>query len=179
MKKGRGTQATRDHNPAVAIVGQDGAFPRNIERWLASSGTFTCADRRTYEQTPLDQIRRCTLAVAIVELDLRGVNGERFIRLARAGVPSLKVLVVGHPTDCLVFLALGARVHGFLERGSGLTAAGLVAALHEVPRGGFPLSECARRAVGRAWQQCQPKPEATSGLTPSEKRVAKESFANL
>jgi DNA-binding NarL/FixJ family response regulator len=169
---GRGPQGKQDHNAAVAIVGQDGAFLRDIERWLASSGTFTCAARCTYGQTVLDQIRRCTPAVTIVELDLPGANGERFIRLARAGVPSLKVLAVGHPTDRVIFLALGARVDGFLERGPGLAAADLVAALHEVLRGGFPLSECARRAVGRAWQQCQPKPEATTGLTPSEKRVA-------
>ena len=108
----------------------------------------------------LEKASRVKPQVAVMDINLPGMDGIECVRQLSAILPTLQIvmLTVYQDTDNL-FRALAAGAHGYLVKPA--RARDLLAAIRDIHRGGAPMTSALARKVVDAFRN-QAKPAAAS-----------------
>lgn len=101
----------------VMLVEDQGLVRAFFERWLATLPRFVLAGSARSGEEALRQMERERPDIAIVDLQLPGMDGLGFVRAARQLRPQLRALVVSSLTDPLALTRVReAGVEGYAEK---------------------------------------------------------------
>lgn len=101
------------------IVEDQGLMRAFFERWLADLPRFTLALSARSGEEALQKIEAARPDVALVDLQLPGMDGLEFVRAARQLHPQLRSLIVTSLTDPLTLTRVHeSGVEGYVEKDS-------------------------------------------------------------
>lgn len=108
--------------------------------------------------------------VALVDINLPGMNGIACVAKLKAVIPTLNVLMLTtHDEGDLIFESLRAGASGYLLKNQ--AHGGLVEAVEQVHAGGAPMSMQIARKVVRFFQKIPPAGEELATLTAREQEI--------
>jgi DNA-binding NarL/FixJ family response regulator len=135
--------------PGFAVAGTFGAMEEAIPAILAAPPT-----------------------IVLVDIGLPGMSGIEGIKILKARLPHLLMLVLSsYDDDQRVFSAMCAGACGYLLKKT--PPAKLLESLQELERGGAPMSPQIARQVVEIFRRVAPPVEAPCHLTPGETRLLK------
>lgn len=101
----------------VMIVEDQGMVRAFFERWLAGLPRFVLAGSARSGEEALLQVERERPDIALVDLQLPGMDGLEFVRAARQVRPQLRALVVSSLVDSLALTRVReAGMEGYTEK---------------------------------------------------------------
>jgi len=133
---------------AIAIVEDDSGTREKLTALLNQTPSLRCVAAYASGEEALQKIQADRPAVALVDINLSGMNGIMCVAGMKARLPELSVLMLTRHDDAdLVFDALRAGASGYLLKK--MIATELIPAIEQVQAGGAPMSmQIARKVVG-------------------------------
>ncbi len=155
---------------AVSIVEDDPGVRSSLVKLINSSPGYRCVSQHSSAENALDEIPRLKPDVALMDINLPGINGVECVRKLKPLLPRTQVimLTVYQNTDH-IFKALAAGATGYLLKQT--PPAELLAAIRDVNAGGSPMSGHIARKIVQSFQESSAAREATESLSPREAEV--------
>jgi DNA-binding NarL/FixJ family response regulator len=159
----------------VSIVEDNPGTSDSLLAVLAHSLSVRCTDTYRTAESALIGIAARPPDVALIDINLPGMNGIELVAKLKAARPDLQMLILtSYEESNLIFDALRRGASGYLLKKSIPTE--LVPAIEQVHAGGAPMSfQVARKVVGlfREWEKRPPtaKDPAIEGLTAREQEI--------
>jgi DNA-binding NarL/FixJ family response regulator len=157
----------------VAIVEDQSEIRTALASLIGGAEGLECCGAFGSMESALAEFgRRALPQIALIDIQLPGMNGIEGIRQMRAKWPAIcPIALTVHDDDRRVIAALCAGADGYLLKNT--PPARLVEAIRDGVRGGSPMSpEIARRVV-ELFRKVAPPPQADYALTPHETRILK------
>jgi DNA-binding NarL/FixJ family response regulator len=157
----------------VCIVEDQPDVRKSLAALIAGSEGFECTGAFESMEAALDGMGRGSLPeVALIDINLPGMDGIEGVRKVRARWPSIcPVTLTIHDDDERIVESIVAGSNGYLLKNTPPDR--LLEALRDSAGGGSPMSpEIARRFV-ELFRRFQPAPDAGCELTPYEMRILK------
>ncbi len=164
----------------VIIVEDDSRLRSGLMEIINSDPECACVGAYGSGEEALEKAPRVKPQVAVMDINLPGMDGIECVRQLSAILPALQIvmLTVYQDTDNL-FRALAAGAHGYLVKPA--RARDLLAAIRDIHRGGAPMTSALARKVVDAFRK-QTNPAAallnaapvageSDELAPREKEV--------
>ena len=127
-------------------------------------GTSKTAEEALYE------IPKLKPDIAIMDINLPGINGIECIREIKSKVPQTQFMMFTvYENDEKVFEALKAGASGYLLKNTGLVQ--LIEALKELFNGGSPMSANIARKLVKSFQQGEDHHESIAALSARENEI--------
>jgi len=157
---------------AVSIVEDDPGVRSSLVKLINSSPGYRCVSHHSSAENALDEIPKLKPDVALMDINLPGINGVECVRKLKPMLPRTQVimLTVYQNTDH-IFKALAAGATGYLLKQT--PPAELLAAIRDVNAGGSPMSGHIARKIVQSFQDTSSaaaRAEAGS-LSPREAEV--------
>lgn len=154
----------------VAIIEDKKEIRDGLTFLINTSEGYTCVGSFSNAEDALESIPRLNVHVALMDINLPGMDGIACVRKLKAVVPSLLIimLTVYEDTD-RIFEALSAGATGYLLKRT--PPAKLVESIAEVYRGGSPMSSEIARKVVQSFQKSNSPTTETDQLTSREKEI--------
>ena len=156
---------------AVSIVEDDAGVRSLLVKLINSSPGYRCVSQHASAENALSEIPKLKPDVALMDINLPGINGVECVRKLKPLLPSTQVimLTVYQNTDN-IFKALAAGATGYLLKQT--PPAELLAAIREVNAGGSPMSSHIARKIVQSFQsRPRPRPRRPPRLSPREAEV--------
>ncbi len=159
----------------VSIVEDNPGTSDSLLAVLAHSLSVRCNDTYRTAESALIGISARPPDVALIDINLPGMNGIELVAKLKAARPDLQMLILtSYEESNLIFDALRRGASGYLLKKSIPTE--LVPAIEQVHAGGAPMSfQVARKVVGlfREWEKQPPtaKDPTIEGLTAREQEI--------
>lgn len=159
-------------NIAVSIVEDDAGVRSSLVKLINSSPGYRCVSQHSSAESALDEIPKLKPDVALMDINLPGLNGVECVRKLKPMLPRTQVimLTVYQNTDH-IFKALAAGATGYLLKQTPPTE--LLAAIRDVNAGGSPMSGHIARKIVQSFQDAEKNSasEETATLSPREAEV--------
>jgi DNA-binding NarL/FixJ family response regulator len=159
----------------VIVVEDDSRLRSGLSEMISSDPECSCVGAFGSGEEALEKAPPLKPQVAVMDINLPGMDGIECVRLLAEKLPSLQIvmLTVYQDTDSL-FRALAAGAHGYLVKPA--RARDLIAAIRDIHSGGAPMtSALARKVVDAFRKQAAPAAAAPSGetgeLAPREREI--------
>jgi DNA-binding NarL/FixJ family response regulator len=132
----------------ISIVEDDRGTREQLAALLSRTPLFQCVGAHATGEEALQVIPAERPDVALVDINLPGMNGIMCVAGLKTRLPGLSVLMLTrHDDSDLVFDALRAGASGYLLKK--MISAELIPAIEQVQAGGAPMSmQIARKVVG-------------------------------
>jgi len=154
----------------VAIVEDDEQVRENLAALIRETKGFECAGTFASGEQALESMPRRAPDVVLMDVNLPGMSGVECVRLLKARVPDLQVVMLTVYDDSdRIFQALQMGASGYLLKRS--TADEILRAVEEVHRGGAPMSSYIARKVVQSFQRQGPSEKSTENLSKRETDV--------
>ena len=155
---------------AVSIVEDDPGVRSSLMKLINSSPGFRCVSQHSSAENALDEIPKLKPDVALMDINLPGINGVECVRKLKPLLPRTQVimLTVYQNTDH-IFKALAAGATGYLLKQT--PPAELLAAIRDVNAGGSPMSGHIARKIVQSFQESSAARETYEALSPREAEV--------
>ena len=154
----------------VAIVEDDEQVRENLAALIRETKGFECAGTFASGEQALESMPRRAPDVVLMDVNLPGMSGVECVRLLKARVPDLQVVMLTVYDDSdRIFQALQMGASGYLLKRS--TADEILRAVEEVHRGGAPMSSYIARKVVQSFQRQGPSEKSTENLSKREGRL--------
>jgi len=138
----------------LLIIEDQGMVRAFFERLLAERSGFEISGSARSGEQALTLLESLKPDVALVDLQLPGMDGLEFVRLARQVRPQLRALIVSSRMDPLTLTRVReSGVEGYLEKDG--SPEELILALETVARGGQYHSEKFRETLAREGAKAQ------------------------
>ncbi len=136
---------------AVSIVEDDPGVRSSLVKLINSSPGYRCVSHHSSAENALDEIPKLKPDVALMDINLPGINGVECVRKLKPLLPRTQVimLTVYQNTDH-IFKALAAGATGYLLKQTPPTE--LLAAIRDVNAGGSPMSGHIARKIVQSFQ---------------------------
>jgi DNA-binding NarL/FixJ family response regulator len=133
---------------AISIVEDDRGTREQLAALLSQTSLFHCVGAYATGEEALQKIPAEKPDVALVDINLPGMNGIKCVAGLKTQLPNLSVLMLTrHDDSDLVFDALRAGAGGYLLKK--MISSELIPAIEQVQAGGAPMSmQIARKVVG-------------------------------
>ncbi|HXF09262.1 MAG TPA: response regulator transcription factor [Desulfuromonadaceae bacterium] len=133
---------------AIAIIEDDDGTREKLTVLLNQTPSLRCIAAYASGEEALQKIEAAKPDVALVDINLSGMNGIMCVAGLKARLPELSVLMLTRHEDAdMVFDALRAGASGYLLKK--MIATELIPAIEQVQAGGAPMSmQIARKVVG-------------------------------
>ncbi len=155
--------------PSVALIEDDPAFRRALERLIRSSGNDrTCVGAWSTVETALPALAAAAPQVLLLDIDLPGLPGHAAVPQFLAAWPALAVVMLtAHDDNEFVFAALQAGAVGYLLKSA--VPDEILAAIDDAAAGGAPMSPViARKVVGFFASRRVPPPATPARIRDAE-----------
>jgi DNA-binding NarL/FixJ family response regulator len=155
---------------AVSIVEDDPGVRSSLVKLINSSPGYRCVSQHSSAENALDEIPKLKPDVALMDINLPGINGVECVRKLKPLLPRTQVimLTVYQNTDH-IFKALAAGATGYLLKQT--PPAELLAAIRDVNAGGSPMSGHIARKIVQSFQESSAARETYEALSPREAEV--------
>jgi DNA-binding NarL/FixJ family response regulator len=155
---------------AVSIVEDDAGVRSSLVKLINSSPGYRCVSQHSSAENALDEIPKLKPDVALMDINLPGINGVECVRKLKPMLPRTQVimLTVYQNTDN-IFKALAAGATGYLLKQT--PPAELLAAIRDVNAGGSPMSGHIARKIVQSFQESGAQSEEAESLSPREAEV--------
>jgi DNA-binding NarL/FixJ family response regulator len=132
---------------AISIVEDDRGTREQLAALLSRTSLFHCAGAHATGEEALQKIPLARPDIALVDINLPGMNGIKCVAGLKTRLPELSVLMLTrHDDSDLVFDALRAGANGYLLKK--MISTELIPAIEQVQAGGAPMSvQIARKVV--------------------------------
>lgn len=111
------THSSQPFQARVMVVEDQGLVRAFFERWLAELPRFVLAGSARSGEEALLHVERERPDIALVDLQLPGMDGLEFVRVARQVRPQLRALVVSSLTDPLALTRVReSGAEGYVEK---------------------------------------------------------------
>jgi len=157
-------------NTTVAIVEDNAELRDSIARYMAGAPGFECLGAYPTAEEALEGIPRQVPQVVLMDINLPRMSGIECVAKLKVLLPKLQIvmLTVYEDTD-QVFQALAAGACGYLVKRASPDE--LLEAIHEVCRGGAPMSSHIARKVVQSFQAPGRSSQEVEKLSQREQEV--------
>jgi len=156
----------------VSIVDDNLGMRESISALLNGAPGLSCGGAYASGEEAVDAMPRQTPDVALIDMNLPGMNGIECVARLKEKLPNLQILMLSlYEQNDLVFDSIRVGASGYLLKST--SADELLQAIEQVHAGGAPMSmQIARKVVDhfRRLQQPAATPEVEH-LTPREQEV--------
>jgi DNA-binding NarL/FixJ family response regulator len=155
---------------SVSIIEDDAQVRASLAKLIDGSSGCHCVSRHGSAENALQEIPNIKPDVALMDINLPGVNGVECVRRLKPQLPATQIIMLTvYQNTEHIFEALAAGATGYLLKQTPPDE--LLAAIREVHAGGSPMSSHIARKIVQSFQQVvTPSAEAQS-LSPREVQV--------
>src|SRR5258706_9744604 len=154
----------------VAIVEDDEQVRENLATLIRETKGFECVGTFGSGELLLASMPRRSPDVVLMDVNLPGMSGVECVRLLKARLPDLLVVILTVYDDSdRIFQALQMGASGYLLKRS--TTDEILRAIEEVHRGGAPMSSHIARKVVQSFQRLGPSEHLSENLSRRESDV--------
>jgi DNA-binding NarL/FixJ family response regulator len=155
---------------AVSIVEDDTEVRGSLAKLINSSPGYRCVSQHASAEDALQEIPRVKPDVALMDINLTGMNGVECVRQLKPALPGTQIIMLTvYQNTEHIFNALAAGATGYLLKQT--PPAELLAAIREVHGGGSPMSSHIARKIVQSFQQSAASARETESLSPRETQV--------
>jgi DNA-binding NarL/FixJ family response regulator len=155
---------------SVSIVEDDAQVRASLARLIDSSSGCRCVSRHGSAENALQEIPRIKPDVALMDINLPGINGVECVRRLKPQLPATQIIMLTvYQNTEHIFDALAAGATGYLLKQTPPDE--LLAAIREVHAGGSPMSSHIARKIVQSFQQVVTPSPGAQMLTPREVQV--------
>lgn len=154
----------------VAVIEDDAEVRRSLVGILKRGSSVICVGDYGNAEDALREIPQVQPKVALMDINLPGMDGVHCVRRLSELSPTTQVLMltVFDNTDA-IFNSLAAGASGYLLKP--ISAAQLLSAVCDVYAGGAPMTSDIARKVVQTFKRPSPASGETENLTPREQEV--------
>ncbi len=154
----------------ISIVEDNEQLRTTLARVLNRAEGFRCVSSYGDAESALQGLPKDQPEVVLMDINLPGMNGVECVRQLKQVLPKTQVVMLTVYEDTEnIFNALAAGASGYLLKRT--RSAELLEAIHEVRRGGSPMTTHIARKVVQSFQKVGPSNQATENLSPREQEV--------
>jgi DNA-binding NarL/FixJ family response regulator len=154
----------------VSIVEDNEQLQNTLARVLNRSEGFRCLSHYGTAEEALKDLPQVKPEVVLMDINLPGMNGVECVRQLKQLLPGIQVMMLTVYEDTEnIFSALAAGATGYLLKRT--KTAELLEAIHEVHRGGSPMTTHIARKVTQSFLKTGPSSNATENLSQREQEV--------
>jgi len=155
---------------SVAIVEDDAWVRENLAREIGSSTGFECGGSYATAEAALAAIPLRPPEVAVLDINLPGIDGIECLRRLRASCSYLQFLMLtSYEESEKIFQSLRAGANGYLLKRADTVE--VIDAIRQVYEGGAPMSSTIARQVVRHFNQLGDSASELPQLSPREREV--------
>jgi len=154
----------------IAIVEDDAPIRANLERLIRSTAGFECVGVYSSGEAAIDGLVRRPADVVLMDINLPGMSGVECTRQLKSLLPRIEIVMLTVYDDSdRIFHALQMGASGYLLKRS--PADEILRAIHDVKRGGAPMSNYIARKVVQSFQRQGPSDKPAENLSKRETEV--------
>jgi DNA-binding NarL/FixJ family response regulator len=154
----------------VSIVEDNEQLRGTLARIISRAEGFQCVSHYGTAEAALEDLPKRTPEVALMDINLPGMNGVECVRRLKRMLPATHVVMLTVYEDTEnIFNALTAGAVGYLLKRT--KSAELLEAIREVRRGGSPMSTHIARKVTQSFQRAGPSSQPAENLSQREQEV--------
>ena len=154
---------------AVSIVEDNDKLRDTLARVLNRAEGFHCVSDYASAEDALNHLPQVRPDVVLMDINLPGMNGVECVRQLKPLLPQTQVMMLTVYEDTEnIFNALAAGASGYMLKRT--TSKELIEAIHEVKRGGSPMTMHIARKVVQSFQKASSAQPAES-LSEREQQV--------
>ncbi len=154
----------------VSIVEDSDQVRNTLARLINRAEGFSCLSHFSSAEAALEGLLKERPNVVLMDINLPGMDGVECVRRLRQAAPEIQVIMLTVYEDTEnIFNALTAGATGYLLKRTSTKE--LLAAIHEVQRGGSPMTTHIARKVVQSFQRTGTSPQPTENLSPREQEV--------
>src|ERR1043165_1182428 len=154
----------------VSIVEDNDQLRATLARVIGRADGFECLSQYPSAEAALEGLPKDCPNVALMDINLPGMNGVECVRRLKQLVPQLQIIMLTVYEDTEnIFNALAAGASGYLLKRT--TSAELLAAIRDVQKGGSPMTTHIARKVVQSFQKSEASSQATESLSQREQEV--------
>ncbi len=154
----------------VCIVEDNADMRESVAQVLNQAPGLCCTSTYATAEAAVDDLPRQKPDVALVDINLPGMNGIECVSKLKAQLPKLQVLMfTRYEQSDRIFDSIRAGASGYLLKR--IPAEELIKAVEQVHSGGAPMTMQVARKVINYFQQIQKPKAAIDKLTPREQEV--------
>jgi DNA-binding NarL/FixJ family response regulator len=155
---------------SVSIVEDDSGVRSTLAKLINSSPGYRCVSEHADAESALEEIPRLKPDVALMDINLPGLNGVECVRRLKPAVPATQVIMLTvYQNTEHIFNALAAGATGYLLKQT--PPSELLGAIREVNDGGSPMSSHIARKIVQSFQQPAPASREMDSLSQREAQV--------
>jgi RNA polymerase sigma factor (sigma-70 family) len=153
----------------VSIVEDNEKLRGTLARVLNRADGFRCVSQYANAEDALKDLPNVKPEVVLMDINLPGMNGVECVRQLKPLVPQTQVMMLTVYEDTEnIFKALAAGANGYMLKRTSTEE--LIEAIHEVKRGGSPMTMHIARKVVQSFQRTAPT-QPTENLSEREQQV--------
>ena len=154
----------------ISIVEDNDQLRGTLVRLINREEGFRCVSNYPTAEAALEGLPNDKPAVVLMDINLPGINGVECVRRLKQVLPAtLVVMLTAYEDTENIFNALAAGAAGYLLKRA--PRAELIEAIHEVSKGGSPMTTHIARKVVQSFQRSGPSTQATENLSTREQEV--------
>jgi DNA-binding NarL/FixJ family response regulator len=154
---------------SVSIVEDNEKLRGTLARVLNRAEGFRCVSQYPSAEDALKELPAAKPDVVLMDINLPGINGVECVRQLKKLLPTLQIIMLTVYEDTEnIFDALAAGASGYLLKRT--TGSELIEAIHDVQRGGSPMTAHIARKVVQSFQKNAPSQPAEN-LSEREQQV--------
>lgn len=154
----------------VCIIEDNADMRQSVARVLNNASGMQCVSTYASAEAAVDDLPAQKPDVALVDINLPGMDGIECVGKLKARLPRLQVLMLTrYEQSDMIFDSIRAGASGYLLKR--VPATELVQAVEQVHSGGAPMTMQVARKVISYFQQIQKPASDVEKLTPREQEV--------
>jgi DNA-binding NarL/FixJ family response regulator len=154
---------------SISIVEDNDKLRGTLARVLNRAEGFRCVSQYPSAEDALKDLPNVKPDVVLMDINLPGMNGVECVRQLKPLLPQTQVMMLTVYEDTEnIFNALAAGANGYMLKRTSTKE--LIEAIHEVKRGGSPMTMHIARKVVQSFQKSAPA-QSTENLSEREQQV--------
>ena len=154
----------------VSIVEDSDKLRETLVRVLNRADGFCCVSQYANAEDALKDLPQMKPDVVLMDINLPGMNGVECVRQLKKIAPEIQVMMLTVYEDTEnIFDALAAGANGYMLKRT--SSKELLEAIHDVQRGGSPMTMHIARKVVQSFQRTAAAVAQTENLSEREQQV--------
>ena len=155
---------------SISIVEDNDKLRGTLARVLNRAEGFRCVSQHPSAEEALKELPGVKPEVVLMDINLPGMNGVECVRHLKPLLPETQVMMLTVYEDTEnIFNALAAGANGYMLKRTSTRE--LIEAIHEVKRGGSPMTMHIARKVVQSLQHTAATASPTENLSEREQQV--------
>ena len=155
---------------SVSIVEDNDELRGTLARVINRADGFRCVSDHANAEDALKDVPQVKPDVVLMDINLPGMNGVECVRQLKQLLPQTQVMMLTVYEDTEnIFNALAAGANGYMLKRTSTKE--LLEAIHEVHRGGSPMTMHIARKVVSSFQKTAATAQPTENLSEREQQV--------